>query len=456
MNKKIENESYAYLNQRIFITLIFFILVMGHVSIITRYIITLFDSKAKIEAKALVWSQELKFIDALDPANGEAKIDQIRGILIKTLLLNDINTGNYFISGVKLEVDYDLVKAREGTLDLEMGDIGGKDSIITKIPIYSRTTRELLGLATFYYKKGYIQYLEEVVKSNLAVGVFILFLLLIMIWFILKYLYLKIIKTERELQEKQSRLAIADKLRPMGVMAVEVAHKINNPLQSILYTLDKLDDTFKKAKASRDASKISQSIKEDIKRAVDAVDEMCYSIRKKPNETELIYLHEPLERALSCFKEQFKVHNISLKVNIDKNLPKVKIDPRDFEKIAENLLSNACDAVNMKARELGKDYQKNYKKEVEVRLYNKRRDIVFEIQDNGIGMDPEIKDRCLEPYYTTKEGKKGTGLGLFIVYSIIMMFGMHYSITSIKDKGSLFQILIPIKKTVEKLYFTKH
>ncbi len=112
-----------------------------------------------------------------------------------------------------------------------------------------------------------------------------------------------------------------------------------------------------------------------------------------------------------------------------KPVPLIDCHGEDIREAAMNLLFNAIDAL----AEGGK---------IIVRVYSEERGVVFEIQDNGIGMTEEIRVRCMEPFVTTK-GKQGTGLGLTMVYGIVQRHHGEIQIESKVGEGSLVRVRLP-------------
>jgi len=134
------------------------------------------------------------------------------------------------------------------------------------------------------------------------------------------------------------------------------------------------------------------------------------------------------------------MHQIQLNLDCPEDLNKVKTNPFKLQQIIINLITNARDAVEKKAESTAKDYNN---KIIDIRLFIKEKILILEVEDNGIGMNAETKNRCMEPFYTTKDVGEGMGLGLSIVYGIIKELNMEIKIESSENKGSKFQIIFP-------------
>ena len=152
-------------------------------------------------------------------------------------------------------------------------------------------------------------------------------------------------------------------------------------------------------------------------------------------------LSSPLDEALSFFHEQFRVHDIELVTKISDALPKIAIHANEFEQIVVNLISNARYAVDKKG-----EIVPAIKKRIEVRLFPdpERSGVALEVQDNGIGMSEDEKNRCLEPFFSTKEVGQGTGLGLYIIHGIVKELKGNIQVEGAAGRGSRFRVSLPV------------
>ncbi len=128
--------------------------------------------------------------------------------------------------------------------------------------------------------------------------------------------------------------------------------------------------------------------------------------------------------------------------NFDENLPPVNIIPQDIGRVLLNLFNNAFYAVQQKQK-LG---MAGFKPIVEVTTSRKNNILEIRVKDNGTGIPDEIKDKILQPFFTTKPTGEGTGLGLSLSYDIIVKaHNGKIDINSTEGEGSEFIIQLPLK-----------
>ncbi|MDM8549277.1 ATP-binding protein [Desulfobacterales bacterium HSG2] len=248
-------------------------------------------------------------------------------------------------------------------------------------------------------------------------------------------------RAEAALREKQVQLAHAGRLTSLGEMATGIAHELNQPLFLIRLSAESLKFQLKKAgyPDSQSDGELDSVIK-SVDRAANIIDHMRGFARIGPGNQEEISLAEPVENGLTFFRQQFKNHQISLETDYEENLPKVVLDPQRFEQVVVNFLSNARYAVDRR----GERESDGYQKKIALRLFydKEKKGNVFEITDNGIGMTDDEKERCLDPFFTTKEVGEGTGLGMSIAHGIVREFKGKLEIESEKGMGTTMRVII--------------
>jgi signal transduction histidine kinase len=132
--------------------------------------------------------------------------------------------------------------------------------------------------------------------------------------------------------------------------------------------------------------------------------------------------------------------NVDIDINLDDEIGPVKLISEDFSRVIVNLCNNAFDAMRDKLSTFGDRTSVSYKPRLAVRTKAEKGKVFVEIEDNGPGIPDAMKDKVLQPFFTTKKGTQGTGLGLSITNDIIKAHRGTLSIESHNDSGSNFII----------------
>ncbi|WP_013334599.1 ATP-binding protein [Gloeothece verrucosa] len=130
-------------------------------------------------------------------------------------------------------------------------------------------------------------------------------------------------------------------------------------------------------------------------------------VEQTPYKKKDVDLHACLENTLIILSFKLKKKNISVICNYDHQLPFIYADGNSLNQVWTNLIDNAIDAINTKGT-------------IWIRTAVEKNYVIVEIADNGSGIPPEIQSRIFEPFFTTKEVGKGMGLGLDLVYKIVV------------------------------------
>jgi signal transduction histidine kinase len=151
---------------------------------------------------------------------------------------------------------------------------------------------------------------------------------------------------------------------------------------------------------------------------------------------------EYLRLAYHGMRAKDKDFNVSIKTELDPNLPKVSVAAQDIGRVLLNLFNNAFYAVNERKKIEGDGY------EPEVVVHCGRADstttIEISVQDNGPGIPESIKEKVFQPFFTTKPTGQGTGLGLSLAYDIIRAHHGEIQIeSSLLNKSTRFLVTLP-------------
>jgi PAS domain S-box-containing protein len=254
--------------------------------------------------------------------------------------------------------------------------------------------------------------------------------------------YMAIIRDISQRKKIEQQLIRTERMVSLGEMASGMAHEINQPLLSITLSIENMLHKIEKSNALDDLyfKTKSEKIFEDIQRIGYIIDHVRAFSRDHDDYIVTSFnINESIKNAISMISEQFKHHGIKLTSKLEKNVHPINGNTYKFEQVILNLLNNAKDALEEKARLTNEDFEKT----IRIRTYYDDHTNFVEIKDNGIGIKTEDIDRIMFPFYTTKEVGKGTGLGLSISFGIIKELNGNIDIESSMLSGTTFRISIP-------------
>ncbi|MFI5159908.1 MAG: ATP-binding protein [Sphingobacteriales bacterium] len=260
------------------------------------------------------------------------------------------------------------------------------------------------------------------------------------------------------LKETQTQLIQSEKMASLGELTAGIAHEIQNPLNFVnnfseinselvgemKSEIDKGDLEEIRAIAT-DIEENSKKINMHGKRADAIVKGMLQHSQtgsgiKEPTDINAL-AEECMRLAYHGLRAKDKSFNAELLMNLDETLPKVNVIPQDIVRVMLNLFNNAFYAVNEKKKTVGSEY----KPAVEVSTSTESGHVLIKVKDNGIGIPDAIKDKIMQPFFTTKPTGDGTGLGLSLTYDIVTKgHGGKLEVNSKEGEGSEFIIIIPI------------
>jgi len=235
----------------------------------------------------------------------------------------------------------------------------------------------------------------------------------------------------QELESNQEDLIQARKIAAIGTFTAGIAHELNNPINNIILTAESFGEEYGQM-MDAGCLEMLRDILNQAERAADIVKNLLdFSRTDNPIFTRI----EParlLRSTINLVKNQFKIVGIQLETSIEPELPAIIGNPGNLQQVFTNLLLNAIQASPPGGM---------------VSLRVDRADdpgfVQFTIQDSGPGIPPELKHKIFEPFFSTKEVGKGTGLGLAVTYSIIKRHGGRIDVVSEPGSGACFSVLLP-------------
>jgi len=235
-----------------------------------------------------------------------------------------------------------------------------------------------------------------------------------------------------ELETNHEDLIQARKIAAIGTFTAGIAHELNNPINNIVLTAESFAEEYGE-NMTESCLEMLRDILNQAERAADIVKNLLDFSRTETPAFTSIAPAQIMNSSLNLVKNQFRVAGIQLTTSIDKDLPLIRGNFSNLQQVFTNLLLNAIQATPPKGTV-----------RVLVDLANTIHGYVrFVIEDTGQGIPPEIQHNIFEPFFSTKEVGKGTGLGLAVTYSIIKRHEGRIEVTSEPGRGARFTVLLP-------------
>lgn len=280
-------------------------------------------------------------------------------------------------------------------------------------------------------------------------------------------------ETNRALTEAQSELVRAEKLATVGRLAAGIAHEIGSPLAAILGYTEML------RRRSGAAPECLEGIREEAEKVDRLVRGLLDYARPKAAALRAIRVNEVVEAALNLLEVQGRLKGVSVEARLAATSPRVRADVHQLEQVLVNLLLNARDAIEgagargtiwvrtgeeryrgaegpgagsfLRRRDdpRGVDFahlrrfQRPAPPFPSPRLEPGERVVRIEVLDNGVGLPGAETERVFDPFYTTKEPGRGTGLGLAVSARLVAGMGGTIQAAPRPEGGARFTILLP-------------
>ena len=265
-------------------------------------------------------------------------------------------------------------------------------------------------------------------------------------------------ETLAELQATQKQVVQQERLRAIGEMASGVVHDFNNALSPVLgfseilmtnpEELGNNQQTLRYLEiintAAHDATNIVKRLREFYRQRED--DDVFLPVDLNALVPQAVSLTQPK------WKDQAMANGIAIKIatELQADIPPISGNAAELREALTNLIFNAVDAMPnggtitirtfvAKIRDEGL----GIRDEKDSSLIPHPSSVILSVSDTGIGMNEEVRQRCLEPFFTTK-GESGTGLGLAMVYGIVHRHEGRLDIQSEEGKGTTFILYLPV------------
>ena len=252
--------------------------------------------------------------------------------------------------------------------------------------------------------------------------------------------------TERERLEKQ--LMQSQKMEVIGTLTGGIAHDFNNILFPMIGYLEMI---LKSLPAEDVLHRRVGRVLEGARRAESLVRQILSVSRRTEEEAVPLNVGTVVKEAADLSRSSLPA-SIEIFTDIDMNLGEVVASPTHIHQIVMNLVTNAYHAMQENGGRLGISLKPFYVYEESPESINLKPGdyVLLSVSDSGKGMTPDIVQRVFDPYFTTKDSGKGTGLGLFVVHGLVNKYGGLIQVESEPGKGTLFRICFPVSRSSGK------
>jgi len=227
---------------------------------------------------------------------------------------------------------------------------------------------------------------------------------------------------ERQRNTLSATVAV-EKMAVLGRFATSFAHEIRNPLAAIKTTVESLRLTDPEPQRRQ----LMNGVDEEIDRLDDHLKGFLAYARPAPPAPQPVHSGEVLDRLALLVAHQLQEHNIHLAVLGETGL-RLRVDPGHFQQILINLVANAIDAMPDGGR-------------LTIRVRRAGEKAVIEVSDTGVGIDPALIPRMMEPFVTTRPG--GSGLGLSISRQLAEINDGTLDLSSLPGAGATATLALP-------------
>ncbi len=257
-----------------------------------------------------------------------------------------------------------------------------------------------------------------------------------------------------EMHIQQQQLIQADKMSSLGVLVSGVAHEINNPNSLMLLNLPVLKEAFEDFneiiqtnsievqgvtlagleynRMNKEISGLIDDMLDGTNRIQRIVDELRdFAKKDSSGSTEVLDFNQIVQTAIRLADNTILKSTTNFKVKLDPELPSVRGNAQRLEQVILNLIVNACQAL------------KSMDRGILITTTKRRNKLIFEIKDEGEGINPENLQRVCDPFFTTKRDEGGSGLGLSVSSRIIEEHNGELLFDSIVDVGTQVTLRLP-------------
>jgi PAS domain S-box-containing protein len=240
-----------------------------------------------------------------------------------------------------------------------------------------------------------------------------------------------------ELKKLEEEIIDAERLAAVGQTVAGLAHSIKNILMGLRGGMFIVSQGLKKDEKDL-IEEGWEMLERNFEKTTSLVKDFLSFSKGRLPEVEMVNSNDLVEEIVDLYKTIAGELNVELKPELDPDMIQMPLDPQGIHTCLTNLVSNAIDACQLSEQR---------QSVVTIRTSYDKGILKFEVQDNGSGMDYDVKQKVFTTFFTTKGGK-GTGLGLLTTRKIVQEHGGRITVDSKKGKGTVFRMSFPRKRLI--------
>ena len=262
-----------------------------------------------------------------------------------------------------------------------------------------------------------------------------------------------------DLRRSQDQIISQQKLAELGELSSGVAHEMRNPLQFIRNFADaskdiakelreviEKPDGFDEGEAEEMVNDLSENMERVLhhsNRANGIVSAMLMLDRGSDGGFRAVDLNQLVTEQTNLAYRAVRVQDsdfvAEIAMELDATLEEVVMVPEDVARVIANLVSNACHAMLLKSRQADEGYEPR----LNVVTAGTEGGVTILVGDNGTGMTQEVREKMFNPFFTTKEGIRNTGLGLSLAYDVVREHGGDIEVDSEPGEHTSMTVILP-------------
>lgn len=423
------------------VSLAFLILAVGLQALVWAYWSKVLEPRlyreAASQANVLAHSQAVKLADVLVTADKEHRYRSLYETVDEILLFADPESETPLFKGVDLKVDYGVLVAPAGSLDLTRGASDCPNCFEAKVGLYSPLTDELIGIARFQVSDTLFRRLSRDVKRTLISQSLLGMLLLLAVWGAIMVLI-------REVNRSRHQAEAAS--RAKSAFLANMSHELRTPLNAIIGFSELMrHDRNLSADHRENLSIINRSGEYLLELINDVLELSKIEATGKKIVEQDFDLYETLEKVTEMIRLRAEKKRLRLNFERSADVPRyIATDERKLRQILLNLLGNSVKFTE----EGGVNLRVRSERDAIPDPSGEKLLLHFEIEDSGPGISEQEQETVFEPFTQTRVGyekKEGTGLGLAITRQFVQHLGGEIRVDSEVGKGTIFGFTIRVK-----------